>query len=119
MLPRTVRPIFLAAVPFTLLLSLSSTVVSAQEAPAPADIEVAKQNYIGVVIGNSVFVRSASPREDAYPTTRLDKGAEVTVVGLKSNWLKILPPPGSFAYVQKAFVNKRGEGKVGRATRLR
>ena len=56
-------------------------------------------------------------RDDAYPTMKLDKGAQVTVVGLKFAWLKILPPEGSFAYVPKVYIERRGNGSVGRATR--
>jgi hypothetical protein len=37
-------------------------------------------------------------------------------VGIKSDWLKILPPEGSYCYVAKAYVNKRGDGTMGRVT---
>src|SRR5207237_5115745 len=36
------------------------------------------------------------------------------VVGIKFEWLKIVPPEGSFCYVAKAYVEKRGDGSVGR-----
>ena len=38
----------------------------------------------------------------------------MTVVGIKFDWLKIAPPEGSFCYVAKAYVEKRGDGSVGR-----
>ncbi|HWP40367.1 MAG TPA: hypothetical protein VNL70_05530, partial [Tepidisphaeraceae bacterium] len=34
----------------------------------------------------------------------------------KFNWLKILPPEGSFCYVAKAYVNRAGNGSVGQVT---
>jgi hypothetical protein len=40
----------------------------------------------------------------------------VTVVGVKFDWLKIAPPEGSYCYVAKAYVEKRGNGDVGRVT---
>ncbi len=38
------------------------------------------------------------------------------MVAKKGNWLKVQPPEGSFSYVQKAFVNKYGDGKSGKVT---
>ena len=47
---------------------------------------------------------------------KLQKDAEVIVVGVKKDWLKIQPPPESFSYVPKAFVNVHGDGKQGKVT---
>jgi len=47
---------------------------------------------------------------------KLDKGAQVTVVGARFEWLKIVPPDGSFCYVAKAYVEKHGDGSEGRVT---
>ena len=44
----------------------------------------------------------------------LKKDQTVTVVSIKGQWLKIVPPPGSFAYIPKSFVLMRGDGTVGR-----
>ncbi|HET6247623.1 MAG TPA: SH3 domain-containing protein [Tepidisphaeraceae bacterium] len=111
------RFLLAAAVSFPLAAFALPAHVRAEDAPPGAgDADSARHKFIGVINGLSVFVRS-SPREDAYPVMRLDKGQQVTVVGIKFKWLKILPPEGSFAYVPKAYVNLRGDGKVGRATR--
>jgi SH3-like domain-containing protein len=83
---------------------------------ASADVENARHSFIGSINASAVFVRSG-PRDDAYQTMKLDKGTEVTVIGIKFDWLKILPPPGSFAYVPKVYVERHGDGSVGRATR--
>ena len=97
-------------------MSLPPAFVRAQDAALP-DVETGKHQFIGEINAADVFVRSG-PREDAYPTTKLDKGTKVTVVGIKfNNWLKILPPEGSFAYVPQVHVMARGDGKVGRASR--
>ena len=85
-----------------------------QDTPAE---DVANSNFraIGKVNANAVYVRSG-PSDNDYPVCKLDKDAEITAVGEKFGWLKIVPPPGSFCYVAKAYVEKRGDGKVGRVT---
>ncbi len=108
------RLVLSAAISLTLCTSITP-LVRAQEAPTQ-DVENAKQPWLGVVNASAVYVRSAA-REDAYPVMKLDKGAQLKVVGLKFKWLKILPPDGSFAYVPKAYIERRGTGNVGRATR--
>ncbi len=90
-------------------------VAIAQDATAP-EVENSKYQFAGQVSGNDVYVRSG-PGEGYYPTMKLDKGAAVTVVGLKFGWLKILPPEGSFSYIPKAWVERAGDGSIGRVTK--
>src|SRR5579864_2651965 len=93
--------LFLAA---TLSLSAIAAVPSFVFAQESAQTETeGKHTFIGKVNANAVYVRSR-PSEDGYPTMKLSKDAEVTVVGMKANWLKIVPPDGSFAYVPKSFI---------------
>ena len=106
--------LFLAA---TLSLTACSAIPPIVRAEDGAQAETeGKHTFIGKVNANAVYVRSRSS-EDGYPTMKLSKDAEVTVVGIKGNWLKIVPPEGSFAYVPKSFVNLRNDGTVGRATK--
>ncbi|HEX4795865.1 MAG TPA: SH3 domain-containing protein [Humisphaera sp.] len=102
----------------TLALALTATVISptAFAQDAGGQEETAKQPFVGQINANAVFVRSAA-REDAYPVTKLDKGSQVTVVGIKFKWLKILPPKGSFGYVPKAYIDRHGSGNTGKASR--
>jgi SH3-like domain-containing protein len=79
-------------------------------------VDNSKVSFAGQINSNAVYVRSG-PGENYYATLKLDKGATVTVVGLKFDWLKINPPDGSFCYVAKAYVEKRGDGTVGRVTK--
>lgn len=95
-------------------LTLAAASSHAQETLTP-DIENSKYQFAGVVNSNAVFVRSG-PSENDYATMKLDKGAEVKVVGIRFEWLKVVPPEGSFCYVAKAFVDRRGDGGVGRVT---
>ncbi len=83
--------------------------------PSTPEIEDSRYQFTGVVNSNAVYVRSG-PSENDYPTMKLDKGAEVTVRGIKFEWLKIAPPQGSFCYVAKAFVDRTGNGTTGRVT---
>lgn len=72
--------------------------------------------YAGAINSDDVYVRSG-PGDNFYATSKLDKGAPVVVVGIHDQWLKILPPQGSFSYVAKAYVDKTGDGSTGRVTR--
>jgi uncharacterized protein YgiM (DUF1202 family) len=66
-----------------------------------------------IVNANAVYVR-AGPALSYYPTMKLDKGSKVKAVGMKLDWLKIVPPEGSFCYISKAHVDRNGDGSVGR-----
>ena len=110
----TRRFLLSAAFSFSILASVLTPPAFSQD--AAGQDELAKQPFVGQINANAVFVRSAA-REDAYPVTKLDKGTQVNVVGIKFNWLKIAPPEGSFAYVPKAYVDRRGTGNIGRASR--
>jgi hypothetical protein len=94
------------------LISLTSPLI-AQDA-ATADVENSKFQISGTV-NSTAYVRSG-PSETDYPTIKLDKGAQVTVVGERFDWLKIQPPADSFCYVAKAYVNRAGNGSFGMVT---
>jgi hypothetical protein len=102
-------PLFLFA-PAALLVALAPAPLRAEDEP---EVPNAKFNFIGEITGTGVSVRSG-PSDNYYPTGKLDKGAHVKVVGIKFNWLKIEPPPESFSYVGKAFVDRHSDGKVGK-----
>lgn len=81
------------------------------------DVENSAFRVVGKVNTDSVYIRSGpGATNKSYPVGRLTKGTEVTVVGKRYEWLKILPPPGSYSLVSKMNVNRRGDGKVGRVT---
>ena len=87
--------------------------VRAQDAAVP-EVANARKSFVGRITADAVNVRSG-PGDNYYATLKLDKGAEITVVGIKFDWLKIIPPEGSFSYVAKAFVEKSGNiGTVAR-----
>lgn len=109
------RHIVLAAVSFASLFLLASPRIFGEDLPS-GDVDNAKHELLGVINAEGVYVRSG-PSENSYQTMKLDKGVQVTVVGLKFNWLKILPPQGSFAYVPKVYIDRRNDGSVGRASR--
>src|SRR5581483_4002228 len=87
------RSMIVAAALSLAVFGSSNALVRAQEAPAPADqsqpdSENARFKVAGVVNANAVQVRSG-PGAGYYATMKLDKGANVTVVGTKFEWLKI------------------------------
>jgi len=85
----------------------------AEVEPAIKEVENSRFSTSGVIISNAVFIR-CGPGENYYPTMKLDKGAKVKVVGAKFDWLKVTPPDGSFCYVARLYVDRHGDGKVGR-----
>ena len=88
----------------------------AQDAIPQPNVANSRYQIDGVINVDSVYVRSG-PGEGYYPTQELSKGAAVTVVGIKFDWLKILPPDGSFSYVNAAFVDHHGDSAVGKINR--
>jgi len=106
-----------------LLFAFTVSLASLAAVPAPfaraqdtaQEIENSKFQAIGSLNSNAVYIRSGASEND-YPTMKLDRGQTVTVVGIKQDWLKIIPPEGSYCYVAKAYVEKRGDGSVGRVT---
>ncbi len=68
--------------------------------------------YVGVVVGNNVYVRSGDSTS-CYPVTKVSRGQRLTVQGEAADWLKIAPLPGTFSYVDKNYVERDGsEGTV-------
>lgn len=83
-----------------------------------AEIETSPYTFAGEVNSDQAIVRSG-PSENDYPTLKLAKGEKLVVVGYRFDWLKIEPPEGSFCLVSQAFVDKRGDGTVGRIANQR
>jgi uncharacterized protein YgiM (DUF1202 family) len=102
---------FLVAALFALTAS-----AAAQDAVQLPDVANSKFQIDGVINADSVYVRSG-PGEGYYPTQELTRNARITVVGIKFDWLKILPPDGSFSYVGAVFVDRNGDGTVGKINR--
>ena len=84
--------------------------------PAALAVEGLQQPYYGQLNDDNVYVRSG-PSDVYYATTKLNKGTQVTVVAVRNDWLKIVPPDNSYCYVAKAYVEKRGDGSVGRVVK--
>ena len=92
----------------------AASAVAADGATAE-DVPNARFSFVGTVNGSGVNVRSG-PAESYYPTAQLNKGDRVVVVGRKFDWLKIVPPKGSFSYISKKFVKQEPGSSVGVVT---
>ena len=100
-----------------ILSAVSPCALFAQEAvQIQPTVANSRFEFAGTVNSPDVLVRSG-PGEAYYATTRLPAGTPVTVVGITYQWLKISPPPGSFCYVSKMFVDASPEGTTGRVSR--
>src|ERR1051325_3928351 len=101
------RPILLSAI-FTAIF----TAGSAFAAEGQPQVENAKFQFAGVINSDAVMLRSG-PGENYYITSKLNKGAPITVVGIKFDWLKVVPPEGSFSVVAKNLVTREGTSNTG------
>jgi len=90
--------------------AIPSISLAADDASAPM-VDNSKVSFEGVVNSNAVYVRSG-PAENYYATNQIDKDAKGYGLGLKFDWLKVVPPDGSFSYVAKAYVEKARDGTV-------
>ncbi len=102
----------------TLLVAITLSVVPvagalAQDAVPQPTVANSKYQIDGVVNVDSVYVRSG-PGEGYYPTQTLAKGTAVTVVGIKFDWLKIVPPANSYSYVGAVLVDQSPNGTTGK-----
>ena len=84
----------------------------AQAQDVPPAVDNSRNAALGEITGDAVYVRSGAG-DNYYPTMKLNAGATITVVGERFDWLKILPPEGSFCYIAKAFVDKAPSGDGG------
>jgi SH3-like domain-containing protein len=99
-----------------ILLALAPLALAQDAVQVQPTVENSRFQFSGVINSPDVYVRSG-PGEAWYSTMKVPQGAPVTVVGIKYDWLKVLPPEGSFCYVSKLYVERRGDGSVGRVTR--
>ena len=99
---------------FALALALVSAVLLGTRlwAQEQGDIETAKTSVGGIVNAAGAPIHSG-PTENSYITLKLSKGDHVTVVGAKFDWLKIVPPEGSYCCGGKLFVDRHGDDKAG------
>lgn len=69
----------------------------------------------GVVNGNAVWVRTGSDMSDAKYARqlKLDRGAEVKVIGETEGHYKVEPPPGAYVYIHASFVTQVPEDRLG------
>ncbi len=90
-----------------------SIVFAQAGAPAIAEPEMNQFQFSAMVNADNVYVRSG-PSENDYPVVKLNMSGMVIVVGNKFDWMKVLPPEGTYCLVGKAWIDKRGDGTVGR-----
>src|SRR2546430_782310 len=70
--------------------SLMPTQVRAEDQTSPK-IDNAPNSAIASINSDNVYVRSGAG-DNYYPTVKLNPGSQVTVVGSKFDWLKVIPP---------------------------
>ena len=81
----------------------------------PAEVNQAKFPYVGEITGTELNIRSG-PGMNYYGCGKISSPAKVVVIGQKFSWSQILPPPGSFSWIFKQYVqtdvNNPGVGVV-------
>ena len=106
-----------AAFSLAIAAQVIATIPAAVEEPVQVvdQVDNAPFQFIGQIHAENVFLRSG-PGENHYATMRLNKGVEVTVMGMKFDWLKVLPPEGSYSLIAKQFVRLDAGAKTGTVT---
>ncbi len=99
-----------ASIAYSLLLVLGIA-VSARGQNAPAG-SPPPFPWEGEVTASNVYVRSGAG-SNWYPTTKLNNGDRVVVLGEKFGWYQVAPVPGSFSYVDAAMVDRAAGAKKG------
>lgn len=104
------------------LLATSAAMSQTAVPPAPptdqpkADAEASVFPFEGEISGTNVYVRSG-PGINYYPTTKLNAGDRVLVLGEKFGWYEIAPPPKSFSYIDMSAVDRSAGAKTGKITK--
>ena len=80
---------------------------SQSNTPAPAKLPSEPNNikfpYVGEITGSEINLRSG-PGMQYYSCGKISAPTRVVVVDQKYSWSKILPPPGSFSWIFKQYV---------------
>lgn len=113
---RHVFALTLGIASFTVPFAAFTDTARAEAEQAVPTVPNAKFEFIGKINTNAIPVQSGPGKGGFYSTMRLKKDDTVRIVGIKGEWLKITPPPGSVSYVPSAYVERRADGKVGRVT---
>ncbi len=90
-------------------------ILAAVSAAPAQDVRRAAVKYVGVVDGTDVYVRSGDDTR-YYPCTKLSRPATVRVVSESDEWVKILPPEGTFSVVDRRYVKPDADGESGTVT---
>ncbi|MHC4271092.1 MAG: SH3 domain-containing protein [Planctomycetota bacterium] len=85
-----------------IILSLT-TVASAQQPDAPQE-DTRAFPYMAEINGNDVYIRSG-PGTNYYDCGKFKNGDVVKVVASQHSWLRVVPPPGSFSWISKQYVD--------------
>ncbi len=98
----------LAAAAFALGVLAPVTPAPAQATPAVVGEQImAARQFKGIAATDGVQVRGG-PAKSELAVASLRRGQEVTVLALAGEFLRILPPEGTFCLVPEANVNVRG-----------
>ena len=96
----------------TIFATFVLTSLAAGRAAAQSD-GAATRNFPweGEITASNVYIRSGAG-SNYYPTTKVGPGTRVLVMNEKFGWYEIVPPPGSFSYVDKTLVETSPDGKT-------
>ncbi|MHC5083057.1 MAG: SH3 domain-containing protein [Planctomycetota bacterium] len=103
---RLYKTALLVAVLFAVTLSIP--VYGTEGDPAKPEVANkppnAKYPFIAEVTGNDVYVRSGKGKA-YYHCRKVQQGFQVTVAGEVFGWAKIIPPEGSYSWINKKYVD--------------
>jgi len=88
-------------------LAVGTTAAEKSTTP-PEEAKTPGFQYIAEITGDNVSFRSG-PGESFYESGKLNKGDKVKVVSKQAGWYQIVPPPKSFSWISKQYVEKDPE----------
>jgi len=98
---------------FAIILTLTSSALAQQQAGPQTEAKAFP--YMAEIASDDVYIRSG-PGTNYYDCGKFKKGDVVKVVAAQQGWSRIAPPPGSFSWISKQYVNFEPNSSVGTVT---
>jgi uncharacterized protein YgiM (DUF1202 family) len=87
---------------FAIILTVTSSALAQEQAEQQAEAQAFP--YMAEINSDDVYIRSG-PGTNYYDCGKFKKGDVVRVVAAQHGWSRIAPPPGSFSWISKQYVD--------------
>ncbi|MHC4265907.1 MAG: SH3 domain-containing protein [Planctomycetota bacterium] len=87
---------------FAIILTLTSSALAQEQANEQTEAQAFP--YMAEITGDDIYIRSG-PGTNYYDCGKFKKGDVVKIVAAQHGWSRIAPPPGSFSWISKQYVD--------------